>query len=59
MAELAGRAECCWVANAPETNFLEFTGAQDCDVLVVGGGIVGLTAALSLLEARNTNPREG
>ncbi len=51
MAELAGRPDCCWVANAPKTDFPELTGQHRCDVVVVGAGIVGLTTALSLLEA--------
>jgi glycine/D-amino acid oxidase-like deaminating enzyme len=51
MTQLAGKPDCCWVANAPKTSFLELTGDQDCDVAIVGAGIVGLTAALALLEA--------
>jgi glycine/D-amino acid oxidase-like deaminating enzyme/nitrite reductase/ring-hydroxylating ferredoxin subunit len=51
MAKLSGKPECCWVADAPKTDFPELTDEQTCDVVVVGAGIVGLTAALSLLEA--------
>jgi glycine/D-amino acid oxidase-like deaminating enzyme/nitrite reductase/ring-hydroxylating ferredoxin subunit len=51
MAELVGRHDCCWVANAPKIDFPELSGDQRCDVVVVGAGIVGLTTALSLLEA--------
>ena len=51
MAELAGRPDCCWVANAARTDFPELAGAQECDVVIVGAGIVGLTTALALLEA--------
>lgn len=51
MAELAGKPDCCWVANAPRTDFPELAGAQECDVVIVGAGIVGLTTALALLEA--------
>jgi glycine/D-amino acid oxidase-like deaminating enzyme/nitrite reductase/ring-hydroxylating ferredoxin subunit len=51
MTELAGTPDCCWVATAPRTNFPELAGGQDCDVVIVGAGIVGLTAAFALLEA--------
>jgi glycine/D-amino acid oxidase-like deaminating enzyme/nitrite reductase/ring-hydroxylating ferredoxin subunit len=51
MAELAGKPDCCWVANAPGTNFPELAGEQTSDVVIVGAGIVGLTTALALLEA--------
>ena len=48
---LPGRNESCWVATAPKTSFPSLTGSQDCDVVIVGAGIVGLTTALSLCEA--------
>lgn len=51
MTGLAGRADCCWVANAPRTAYPELAGEKECDVVIVGAGIVGLTSALSLLEA--------
>ena len=51
MTDLAGRADCCWVANAPATDFPELSEALECDTVIVGGGIVGLTAALALIEA--------
>jgi nitrite reductase/ring-hydroxylating ferredoxin subunit len=51
MTQLAGTPDCCWVATAPRTNFPELTGGQDCDVVIVGAGIVGLTAAFALLKA--------
>ena len=51
MMQPAGAPDCCWVATAPRTNFPELTGGQDCDVVIVGAGIVGLTAAFALLEA--------
>ena len=41
----------CWVAAAPKASFPSLTGSQDCDVVIVGAGIVGLTTALSLCEA--------
>ncbi|WP_414470928.1 FAD-dependent oxidoreductase [Microvirga sp. M2] len=51
MTELSGKPDCCWVANAPKTDFPQLAGTQECDVAIVGAGIVGLTTALSLLEA--------
>ncbi|WP_152388163.1 FAD-dependent oxidoreductase [Azotobacter salinestris] len=51
MAQLAGTPDCCWMANAPETNYPALSGTVRCDVVIVGAGIVGLTAALELCEA--------
>ena len=51
MPDLPGTAECCWVASAPKTSFASLSGSLDCDVVIVGAGIVGLTTALSLCEA--------
>lgn len=51
MTELPGTPDCCWVANAPATDFPELRGTQECDVVVVGAGIVGLTTAMTLLDA--------
>ena len=51
MAALPGRNDSCWVATAPKASFPSLTGSQDCDVVIVGAGIVGLTTALSLCEA--------
>lgn len=51
MMELAGKPDCFWVADAPKTECPPLAGEQDCDVVIVGAGIVGLTAALALLEA--------
>jgi glycine/D-amino acid oxidase-like deaminating enzyme/nitrite reductase/ring-hydroxylating ferredoxin subunit len=48
---LPGKPDCCWVASAPRTDYLALSGAQDCDVVIVGAGIVGLTTALSLIAA--------
>lgn len=50
MANLPGKAESCWVANAPVTNFPALDRSLHTDTVVVGGGIVGLTAALRLCE---------
>src|SRR4051812_28024895 len=51
MHQLPETAECCWVASAPTTSFARLSGSLDCDVVIVGAGMVGLTAALSLCEA--------
>src|SRR5690606_13575231 len=45
---LPGRAECCWTAVAPATSYPRLQGTLTADVAVVGGGIVGMTAALHL-----------
>jgi NADPH-dependent 2,4-dienoyl-CoA reductase/sulfur reductase-like enzyme len=50
MVLLPRRNESCWVASAPKADFPRLTGLHDCDVVVAGTGIVGLTAALSLCE---------
>ena len=50
MTKLAGQADCCWAASAPRTSFSDLTGAHECEVVIVGAGIVGLTTALSLVE---------
>jgi len=51
MAALPGRNESCWVATAPKASLPSLTESHDRDVVIVGAGIVGLTAALSLCEA--------
>jgi glycine/D-amino acid oxidase-like deaminating enzyme/nitrite reductase/ring-hydroxylating ferredoxin subunit len=51
MTQLAGKPDCCWAYTALTANFPELTGDQDCDVVIVGAGIVGLTAAFALLAA--------
>ena len=51
MVPLPGQNASCWIATAPKTSFSRLTGAHECDAVVVGAGIVGLTAALSLCEA--------
>jgi hypothetical protein len=42
---LSGKPDCCWTAVAPETAYPKLTGAQTFDVVIVGAGIVGVTAA--------------
>jgi glycine/D-amino acid oxidase-like deaminating enzyme/nitrite reductase/ring-hydroxylating ferredoxin subunit len=51
MTALPGRNEPCWSGTAPKAQFPSQIGLLDCDVVIVGAGIVGLTAALSLCEA--------
>jgi glycine/D-amino acid oxidase-like deaminating enzyme/nitrite reductase/ring-hydroxylating ferredoxin subunit len=49
---LPGKAESCWTATAPKTAFPKLSGSQTVDVAIVGAGIVGLTAAYLLSNAR-------
>jgi glycine/D-amino acid oxidase-like deaminating enzyme/nitrite reductase/ring-hydroxylating ferredoxin subunit len=51
MPPLNGTPESCWVASAPRTDYPSLAGNTDCDVVVIGAGIAGLTAALQLCEA--------
>ena len=51
MVLLPGHNESCWIASAPKTDFPSLTGLHECDAVVVGARIVGLTAALTLCEA--------
>jgi glycine/D-amino acid oxidase-like deaminating enzyme/nitrite reductase/ring-hydroxylating ferredoxin subunit len=48
---LPGKADCCWTATAPQTSYPPLARAARTEVAVIGGGIVGLTAALQLLNA--------
>lgn len=43
--------DCCWNAGAPRSDFAPAAGHSECDVIVVGAGIVGLSAAMTLCEA--------
>jgi glycine/D-amino acid oxidase-like deaminating enzyme/nitrite reductase/ring-hydroxylating ferredoxin subunit len=61
MTSLPGQVESCWIASAPETRYPAYTNSDRADVAIVGGGIVGLTAAhllansglaVTVLEAR-------
>jgi glycine/D-amino acid oxidase-like deaminating enzyme/nitrite reductase/ring-hydroxylating ferredoxin subunit len=47
---LPGVAESCWLATAPDPHFSEFSGSLECDAVIVGAGIVGLSTALALAE---------
>lgn len=51
MSTLPAVPDCCWTATAPRSDFPRLAGISECDVAVVGAGIVGLTAALALCEA--------
>ena len=60
-AALPGKAGSCWTATARKTAYRKLVSSQTTDVVVVGAGIVGLTAAylltneglsVALLEAR-------
>ena len=48
---LPGKAESCWTATAPKTAYPKLVGSRTADVVVVGAGIVGVTAAYLLSEA--------
>src|SRR5262245_5458430 len=48
---LPGKPDCCWTATAPKTAYPRLTGAQTFDVVIVGAGIVGVTAAYLLSES--------
>ncbi|MCJ0973049.1 FAD-dependent oxidoreductase [Pseudomonas sp. PS1] len=51
MSALSATPDCCWTASAPRADFPALTGNSECDVVVVGAGIVGLSAAMTLCEA--------
>ena len=46
--ELPGKPECCWTATAPRTSYPNLAGSQVAEVVIVGAGIVGVTAAYLL-----------
>jgi glycine/D-amino acid oxidase-like deaminating enzyme len=48
---LPGKPESCWTATAPKTSYPKLVGSRTADVVVVGAGIVGVTAAYLLAEA--------
>ena len=49
MASLPGRIGSCWRASAASPGYPTLEGTHHADTLVVGGGIVGLTTALKLV----------
>ncbi len=51
MPALSATPDCCWSVSAPRGDFPRLTGHSECDVVVVGAGIVGLSAAMTLCEA--------
>jgi glycine/D-amino acid oxidase-like deaminating enzyme/nitrite reductase/ring-hydroxylating ferredoxin subunit len=51
MGSLSGTPDSCWVASAPGTLYPRLEAPERADVLIVGAGIVGLTAALKLCQA--------
>ena len=51
LSELQGRPNCCWTATARKTAYPKLGGAHTADVVIVGAGIVGVTAAYLLSEA--------
>jgi monoamine oxidase len=48
---LPGKKDCCWAETAVATSYATLTRSEKTDVAVVGAGIVGLTAAYSLIRA--------
>jgi glycine/D-amino acid oxidase-like deaminating enzyme len=46
-----GKPESCWTTTAPKTSYPKLVGSRTADVVVVGAGIVGVTAAYLLAEA--------
>lgn len=46
--ELLGKPASLWVATTPETSYAPLAANHQADVVIVGAGIVGLTAALLL-----------
>jgi glycine/D-amino acid oxidase-like deaminating enzyme/nitrite reductase/ring-hydroxylating ferredoxin subunit len=49
--KLPGKATSCWTSSAPKTAYPQLAESQTADVVVVGAGIVGLTAAYLLTKA--------
>jgi glycine/D-amino acid oxidase-like deaminating enzyme/nitrite reductase/ring-hydroxylating ferredoxin subunit len=48
---LPGKRDCCWADTAVATSYATLKHSEKADVAVVGAGIVGLTAAYSLIRA--------
>lgn len=51
MVNLPGNRGSCWVATAGPTGYPQLDNSIHAETVVVGGGIVGLTTALHLLDA--------
>lgn len=49
--ELPGTAACHWMTTAPATAYPTLSSALEVDVVVIGGGIAGLSTAWELVEA--------
>ncbi|HZD44096.1 MAG TPA: FAD-dependent oxidoreductase, partial [Methanomicrobiales archaeon] len=49
--KLPGRPESYWIATTKESHYPRLSGSRTFDVAVLGGGILGITAALLLKEA--------
>ena len=48
---LPGRAESYWIATTPKSNYPPLSGDIRVDVVILGGGIVGITSAFLLKQA--------
>ena len=53
-ATVAGEHRSIWLETTPETDYEALDGGMGVDTVVVGGGIVGITAASKLTEAGQT-----
>jgi glycine/D-amino acid oxidase-like deaminating enzyme/nitrite reductase/ring-hydroxylating ferredoxin subunit len=51
---MSAKSGAYWVATAPNPSFQPFTGNPTVDVAIIGGGIVGITAAALLKRAGRT-----
>lgn len=54
MKELPGTPDCCWSDALEDLGTAPLAGSVECDVMVVGAGIVGLTAALALCDSKRS-----
>src|SRR5262245_22422014 len=51
ISDIPGTADCCWTATTPRTSYPVITKSFRADVVIIGAGIVGLTAAYALCRA--------
>src|SRR5688572_9917154 len=51
MTSLSGKSGSCWLARAQPTDYPRLDSSIHAETVVIGAGIVGLTAALRLCEA--------